>query len=190
MDQKTLQIILKVCRRLAPRYTFGYYSVEDIEQESFIFALAALPRYDESISCLENFLHVHVSNKLKTFKRDHYVRNDFTCKYCGRKDPNCEYCKRREWKHLKKKHLMEPIDIDNVNDEHEKSMHTRSNVSEETELDELFSIINQNLDVYLRQDYLKMLEGISIPKSKKQLIEAKILEILSEYNYYDEYSRK
>jgi hypothetical protein len=85
---------------------------------------------------------------------------------------------------------MEPIDIDNVNDEHEKSMHTRSNVSEETELDELFSIINQNLDVYLRQDYLKMLEGIPIPKSKKQLIEAKILEILSEYNYYDEYSRK
>ena len=186
MNDNTLQIIRKVCHRLAEKYTFGYYAEEDIEQEAFIIALAALPRFNPNISSLETFLYVDISNKLKTFKRDHYLRTDFTCSYCGRQDPLCEHCQRREWRHAAKKHLMEPIDIDNVNSEFERNMFMNTDFLADIELNEILSLINQNLDVALREDYLKMIEGISIPKVKRQAIESSIFSILEENGYYHE----
>ena len=151
-----------------------------------MMALTALPKFQCEISSLETFLYIHISNKLKTFKRDHYLRRDFTCTYCGRKDPDCEFCKRREWKHAAKKHLMEPIDIDNVNGDSERNMYSEAEFLIDVELSELLAIINQGLDVALREDYLKMLEGITIPKIKRQLIESNICEILEDGGYYHE----
>ncbi len=184
MNEKTLKIIRRVCHRLAEKFTFGFYDVEDIEQEAFIMALAALPRYNSEISSLETFLHVDVCNKLKTFKRDHFQRTDFTCSYCGRKDPLCEHCQRREWRHAVKKHLMEPIDIDHVNGDAEQNMYMNTDFIANMELEEITALINQNLDISLREDYLKMLEGVSIPKIKRQAIEAAILAVLEDNGYY------
>jgi DNA-directed RNA polymerase specialized sigma24 family protein len=185
MDEKTLKIIKRVCHRLAEKFTFGFYDPEDIEQEAFIMALAALPRFNPEISCLETFLHVDVCNKLKTFKRDHFQRTDFTCSYCGRQDPTCEHCQRREWRHAAKKHLMEPIDIDHVNGDTERNMYINTDFLADIELSEIISLINMNLDIALREDYLKMLEGITIPKVKRQVIEAAIFSILEDNGYYD-----
>lgn len=188
MNDQQLKTIRKVCKRLAPRYTFGFYDVEDIEQEAFLMGLTALPYHDANLASLETFLYVHINNKLKTFKRDHYMRRDFTCSYCGRTDPNCEYCQRREWKHAAKKHLMEPIDIDHVNGDTEHNMYMEADFLLDVELSEILCIINQRLDVSLREDYLKMLEGITIPKNKRDLIEYNICEILEDNGYY--YERK
>ena len=184
MDQTTLKTIQKVCKRLARKYRFGFYDIEDIEQEAFIMALSALPKFNPDISSLETFLYIHISNKLKTFKRDHYLRKDFVCSYCGRKDPNCEHCKRREWKHAAKKHLMEPIDIDNVNCDAERNMYVNADFLVDIELSEVLALINQGLDISLREDYLKMLEGITIPKHKREIIESNICEILEDGGYY------
>jgi len=186
MNEKILKTIQKVCKRLAPKFTFGYFSVEDIEQEAFIFALDALPRFDKTKSSLESFLFTHISNKLKTFKRDNYFRKDFECKYCGRKDPNCEHCKRREWKHSIKKHLMEPLDIDNISDNTEKNMSLSSDILSSLEMKEMFEIINNKLDICLREDLIKMMHGIPISKTKKQIIEANIIIILGENGYLND----
>lgn len=184
MTPNTLKTIQKVCKRLAVKYRFGFYDTEDIEQEAFIMALDALPRFNPEISSLETFLYIHINNKLKTFKRDHYLRRDFTCAYCGRKDPECEHCKRREWRHAAKKHLMEPIDIDNVNCDAERNMYVNADFLIDVELTEILNLINQNLEICFREDYLKMLEGITIPKNKRQVIKAKIFEILEDNGYY------
>jgi RNA polymerase sigma factor (sigma-70 family) len=186
MNDKTIQIIQRVCKRISEKYTFGYYSKEDIEQEGFLIAMQALPRFNPKISSLETFLYIHISNRLKTFKRDNYLRTDFVCVYCGRMDPECDHCKRREWRHAAKKHLMEPVDIDNVKDDKEKSMRDGTDFLMDVELNEILSIINQNLDVCLREDYLKMVEGIPISKCKKQAIESSIVEILENNGYYRE----
>lgn len=186
LNDKTIRIIRRVCQRLSERYKFGYLDAEDIEQEAFIIAMAALPRYDSSIASLETFLYIHISNKLKTFKRDNYFRQDFTCKYCGRLDPECEHCKRREWRLVMKKHLLEPIDIDNINSDFEKNMSTESDLLSNIELQEILSLINQNLDVSLREDYLRWKAGIPISKSRKILVETNILQILEDNGYYNE----
>jgi DNA-directed RNA polymerase specialized sigma24 family protein len=167
---------------------FGFYSIEDIEQEAFILALTALPYFNPELSALETFLYVHLNNKLKTFKRDHYLRKDFTCAYCHRNDPECEYCQKREWKHAAKKHIMEPIDIDNVNGDVERNMYEDADFLADVELQELLSIINKELPLNLREDYLKMTEGFPIPKQKKQAIEQSICGILEDSGYL--YERK
>ena len=69
-------VITKIARRLAPKFTFASYDVEDIEQEAFLIGIAGLEKYDPTRP-LENFMYTHISNRLKTFKRDNYYRLDY-----------------------------------------------------------------------------------------------------------------
>lgn len=72
-----LGTILQVIDRIAPRYTFGYYDIEDIKQESYIICLEGLEKYDESRP-FENFISKHLSNRLKSLIRDKYTRTSTT----------------------------------------------------------------------------------------------------------------
>ena len=54
-EQEVVDQIEKVCNRIAPRYTFYGYALDDIKQEAFIICMEALNRYDNSRP-LENFL--------------------------------------------------------------------------------------------------------------------------------------
>ena len=185
MNEKQIRIIQKVCKAIADKYTFGYFDKEDIEQEGFLIGMRALPLYNKKRSSLETFLYLFISNKLKTFKRDHYLRKDFVCKYCGRKDANCDHCKRREWKYIMKKHLMEPLDIDNVNGNHNSNMYDDFDMLSFLERKEILSIINEHLDISLRSDYLKMIDGMYLPKQRRDMVENRIREILVEHGYID-----
>jgi len=182
MNEKQIKTIQKVCRAIAEKYTFGFFDREDIEQEGFIIGMKVLPLYNKDKSSLETFLYIHISNKLKTFKRDNYLRKDFVCKYCGRKDPNCEYCQRREWKYGAKKNLMEPVDIDNVQLVDNKNVCVEYDFLSDIINQEIIDLINNNLDVNLRTDFLKILHGVYLPKHKRDIIENKIREILDEYD--------
>ena len=70
-DEESLEIIDIVVNRIAPKYTFNGYDIDDIKQESFIICLEALKRYDNKRP-LENFLSVNLSNRLKNFVRDNF----------------------------------------------------------------------------------------------------------------------
>ena len=183
MTPEELKIVQKVAKAVAPRYTFGFYDVEDIEQECFIMALEALAKYDPSVGSLENLLYTHLNNRLKNFLRKKYYRKTFTCVHCGGNDPTCESCERRRWRFAVKKHLMEPIDIDHINCDNEKNAYEQPNILEKLELDEIFTLINKHLEISLRQDYLRMLEGLHVPKPKREVIENRILDILEEHGY-------
>ena len=64
-EEETLEKINLVVDRIAPKYSFSGYDVNDIKQEAFIICLDALNRYDQKRP-LENFLAVNLSNRLKT----------------------------------------------------------------------------------------------------------------------------
>ena len=75
-EEETVEIIQRVVDRTAPKYTFYGYTVADMKQEAFIICMDALPRYDGERP-LENFLAVHLSNRMKNFVRDnHFTQND------------------------------------------------------------------------------------------------------------------
>ena len=163
-DEEVTEIILKVAQKLAPKYVFASYDVEDIEQEAFIIALEALSRYDSG-KPLENFLYTHVNNRLKNFKRDNYFRQDHG---------TAQQIQDR------KKSLHEPIDIDCLY-----SVCTKDNTVTDAHIREMTELIDKKLPSHLRRDYLKLRNNSPLPKSRKSNV-IKVIEDIINGEYHEE----
>jgi DNA-directed RNA polymerase specialized sigma24 family protein len=158
-EQEVVAVINKVARSLAPKYTFGFYGIDDIEQEAFMMGMEALGRYDSN-KPLENFLYTHIGNRLKNFKRDNYYRQD---------DGNAQKIQSR------KKNLLDTANIDGFG-----TMGDEDSSLEDVHINEIKSLIDEKLPTHMRADYLRMCAGIGIPKSKKREIINLIKELLED----------
>ena len=163
-EDQVISAITKVSQKLAPKYVFASYGVEDIEQEAFIIALDALERYD-SDKPLENFLYSHINNRLKNFKRDNYYRQDHG---------SAQKIQDR------KKNLLEPIDIDCLY-----SISTKDNTITDAHIREITELIDKKLPSELRRDYLKLRNNAPLPKSRKAYV-TKVIEGIINGEYYEE----
>jgi len=168
-ETEVLAIMTTVVNRIAHKYRFGYYDIDDIKQEAFIIAMEAMDRYDEGRP-LENFLAVHISNRLKNFKRDNFFRPDYV-------PPSGKITNDNNTKRF----LMEPLDIDNIRDEHERNMRGEENIVDELAQKELMNIVDTYLDMGLRSDYLRILHGVYVPKPRREQIYEAIMQILREH---------
>jgi len=171
-SQEEADIILRVARKLAPKFTFGYYDEDDIVQEAFQIACEALPRFDSSKASLESFIYTHLSNRLQNFKRDNYYRMMAVCNNCGDTHDTCEACERRHKLNNAKKQIMSPLNLEHVN--YESEILPSCNM----EIQEIRAIIDKALPVELRADYLRMLDQVRIPRNRKEQVESTIIEIL------------
>jgi len=143
-----------VVNRIAPKYTFGTYGIDDIKQEAFIICMDALERYDEKRP-LENFLSVHLSNRLKNFVRDNYYTKD-------------EEEKKRV---LKPKYLSD----DDV-------IQYDCNYDTIIEAQNITKLIDTHLPAHHRSDYLKMINDVYIPKKRKEELILIIRNIVETHN--------
>ncbi len=180
------EVMLRVATRLAPNFKFGYFTVEDIKQQACLFACEALARYDPSRP-LENFLFTHVRNRLINFKRDNYKRTDCPCRLCYGNLPGqtrhddgrfCEKFIIWQRRNTRKQNILLPLDIGNISDENEPNTRKESTVVQEVETIEILEIIDRELPVELRSQYLQMKEGLSVPKAKRTEIENTVNDIL------------
>jgi DNA-directed RNA polymerase specialized sigma24 family protein len=156
-QQKT---ILKVIDRIAPRYVFGYYELDDIKQESYIICLEALPKYDKSRP-FENFISKHLSNRLKTLIRDKYSRS------------NIESSK-HEKLNQSKKNLMDLKSADGQHKMYEDDILEKLSTSEAVET------LMRELSPSMRNNFYRLANGVSIQSAKKNALFSKIKEILGE----------
>jgi len=154
-----LEIILKVIDRIAPKYPFGFYDLDDIKQESYIICLAALPKYDNSRP-FENFISRHLSNKLKTLVRDKYHRKSTSDKHAKLID--------------NKKKL---TDLKELSYE---TLFYEENLEESMDHKEAVEKVLRGLSPSLRNDWNRLVNGVSIQSSRKNLLFAKVREILGE----------
>lgn len=154
-DQVMKQIEV-VINRIAPRYIFNTYDVNDIKQEAFIICMDALERYDQKRP-LENFLSVHLSNRLKNFVRDNFYTKD----------------EEEKKKILKPQYISNDHNITYTND-----------YDNELEAKNLKSIIDKHLPPVYRADYLKMINNVYIPKKRREDLIEIIKELLE--THYDE----
>jgi len=158
MDEKSvLQQIDKIVNRISPKYVFYGYTVDDIKQESFLICMEGLRRYDASRP-LENFLSVHLSNRLKNFIRD----NHFT------KSENDERVK-----------ILKPAQLDYENS----IVDNEEDESEPIDVSDMKKIIDRKLPASYRLDYLKMINDVYISKQRREEIIVVIKDILSEHGY-------
>ena len=150
-EQEVVDTIAKVSERLSNEFTFAFYTAEDIQQEAFILGMEALERYDEG-KPLENFLFVHIGNRLKNFKRDNYFRHD---------EGKAEKVQKR------KRNLLEPANLEDFSVAKGDNDLT-SKISDE----EILQLVKKNIPASMRADFLRMCAGVTLPKARR-------LEIMS-----------
>lgn len=184
VDDDTLTIIQRVAKRLAYKYTFAFYDVEDIEQEAIIIGLAGLKDYDGQRP-LENFLAVHINNRLKNFKRDNFVRHDIICDSCKDLETSeyCAACINRLHTANAKRNLYEPLVIDDVDADDETNMQVYDHMLTSLDTKEALALIDANLDGSLRADYLRFKDGVFLPKKRKERVMNAVSRILKENGY-------
>lgn len=180
-ETEVLGLIEYVCSKLAPQFVFGYYDLDDLKQEIRIFCLESLSKYERKRGKLSTFFMVVATRKLVNFRRDHLYRMPPTCscKNCL-SGIECDYQKHRmaKWCRLNtvKRNLM------NINhmgdDDYEDAL-----VVCDSGMKEIVELIDENLDVLLREDYRKMIEGVSVSKKTRDKIITEIHSILERADY-------
>jgi hypothetical protein len=134
---------------------------------------------------LENFLYSSIRNALVNLRRDKFRRNDPPCPRCHTGDPCAaarDGCcdKYRSWqsRNQRKANLANPLALDHVSDEGERRANAPSTVETDAEIAEFLERIDAELPVELRQTYLQMRAGVSVPKGKRVPVEKAVREIL------------
>jgi DNA-directed RNA polymerase specialized sigma24 family protein len=155
-EKEVLKEINLVVNRMAHKYTFYGYEVEDIKQEAFIICMEALPRYDEERP-LENFLAVHLSNRLKNFVRDNYFMKD-------------EEEKRRVV--MPGQLANEEYIVDDLTDGQDKLDYKM-----------MLKILDLKLSASYREDYLKIIHDAYVPKKRREEVLGFIYEVLEEHGH-------
>lgn len=158
-ETKVIDTIMKIAKRLAPKYVFTGYDVDDIEQEAFLIGVAGLEKYDPSRP-LENFMYTHINNRLKTFKRNNYYRMDYGSSAQKLQD--------------RKRNLLEPMCLDNIY-----NICAQDHIVSDAHLNEILDLIDRKLPAHLRTDYLKLQSNSSLPKSRKAVVIDAIEKIIN-----------
>lgn len=142
-EESVFKVIDKVCTKF-DKFKFSIYSAEDIRQEAFILCVEALERYTEGP--LENFLSVHVRNRLINLRRN-------------KSDANSD------------KFLINyPVCIDNVDEECESGMKYHDRAAEKLIGEELMEEINSRVPIERRMDLIKIMHGGKVNKARRMAI--------------------
>lgn len=189
-EEEIIAVLDNVARRLAKRFKFGYHDNNDMMQQAKLFALEGLKNYDGQRP-LENYLWTHVHNRLFNFKRDKYSRPNCPCGECSEDHAKCkqETCSvyiQWEKRNQAKQNLMNPIDMDNVEDEHEDSMKNEESVSDTAHNNDLIKTINDKLPLEFRHDMLRIMQGVPVPKHRKDKLILEIQKVLYDSGYEEE----
>ncbi len=195
-EQQVVEVFEKIATRIAKKFRFGYHEVEDMKQQIFLEILkpdkngvTILEKFDpEKGNTLDSFLWIHARNRLHNFKRDNYARPDKPCfncpldayknKECTKysKMTDCDYYYRWFRRNEKKKTL---VSSNNANNS---EVHQEQNQSPDEQLfaGEIYNLIDKNIPISQRPDWIKFANKIKIPKVKREKIIESIIRILKE----------
>lgn len=181
-DPEIFSVVDSVCQSFSKKFSFGNYEPSDIYQESFIICIETLlPKYD-GVSPLENYLKVGLRNRLLNFKRQKTLYYKFVCPECNNEVEDCEYCVKYRLLFNVKQNLDNPVNIEDIKDDSLYYEH----IEEESNTRELYSLINKNLPLSMREDYLKMMNDVYVNKNRRAEIIERIRDILKQNDFLDE----
>lgn len=174
-----LDTINKVAKNLSPFFAFGYYDVEDIEQEIRLICLQTLEGFDRSkkIDGLYCYLFVHARNMLIDLRRLKLGRTISPCKSCVyneggvcTKHENITECERYKTKvenNNKKKAIINPQPLD------PEQVPISYDLAEVLDNSYIFAEIDREIPNNLRRDYLRFLDGVTLPHyNRRQVLQA------------------
>lgn len=197
-EEQVIETLNNVAKRLSSRFKFGYHDFEDIMQQAILEGWKVLSegKYNGNHP-LENFLWVHIHNRLFNFKRDNYERISRPCEKCPYKsydrendkclkyDEDClEDCKfYYKWimRNVAKKNLVDTIDVDNVDDENENRMKSYDDYTQNLDAKEIDTLLQDKLDPSFWGSYDRLRANARLKKPERDKLLAEIYRILEEH---------
>jgi DNA-directed RNA polymerase specialized sigma subunit len=205
-EEEVVDILNRVAAGLATKFKFGYHDIEDMKQQAILEGLDALSRYDGGQGPLENFLWVHVKNRLFNFKRDNYERISKPCYKCplkkyDKENDSCEIYNDDELQECRfyakwikindaRRNLVNIISVDNVEDEKENRMSTMVNYEECLDAKEIDRMIQDALPPKYWGDYDRFKCGAKLNYLRKKDLLVQINQILEENGIDTTYGQK
>lgn len=191
-EQEVIDIIEKIASNIAWKFVFANYTYEDIKQEAFIWGIKGLDKYNPE-QPLENFLWVHIKNRLCNLKRKKYTRIDKPCLTCPLKayvknkdlctafdtKADCKLYASWQARNEKKKNIIMPVNIGLVSDAD--SSLTISAVDTFI-YSETVDLIDKNISIEVRPIWLKVRGGIKLLKEEREMLQDEVRQILRENN--------
>ncbi len=181
-DGKTEEDVLEAIERavniLAPSFVFGYYDLDDIKQFGRTQAIICLGKgkYDSSRP-LENFLYTHIRNQYLNLQRNKLKRSDAPCKQCHAGEfcvpGGCEKYEVWRKRNCDKANLMRPVEMD---ESHENRL--APDLGLDIDASAMMTKIDLLLPVEFRLTWRKILDGVKVPKPKRDLVQNAVREIL------------
>lgn len=163
ITQEQIETIQRVVNRVYKKYVFGYFSDEDIKQQATLIAIEAIEKYWDKERPLENFLAVHIPNRLKNFKRDNYFRLDISE----------ENSKRYNSNNTKKK-LMETSELFEID------LLAEESPAEKLSNKEALDNLKKKMPQEILSDYLRLANNVVIPKVRKEAVFKFVMENIDE----------
>ena len=176
------EIVDRISSRLSYKFKFGYHTIDDMKQQAALFAWEGIQSWDE-VRPIENFLWIHVRNRLYNFKRNNY----------GRPEKPCDSCPLYVNKECTKYNDMMDCHLysgwSNRNESKKSLMSTYSTISDNyhqvNEAEELFSkevlaVIDLQLHVSFREDWIRFSNNLRLPKQKRERLLLEIVTVLKE----------
>ena len=184
-----MQTINNIANRLASKFKFGYHELEDMRQQARLFAWEGLENYD-GVRPLENFLWTHVRNRLYNFKRNNFGRPDKPCDICPFFDKNfinarnygCKAYDNHEecnlymgWlnRNTSKRNIMNTAQLD-------LEIKGRDYIEDVLDKKYVFNLIDKEIPVQYREDWIRLINDLKLPKIRKELMIDLVLNILKE----------
>ena len=191
-EEQVVQIIDGITNRLAGKFKFGYHDLDDMKQQARLFAWEGLENYD-GVRPLENFLWTHVRNRLYNFKRNHFGRPDKPCDNCPFFDKTFKNergypCRAFEnedecdlysgWMKRKstKRNLMNTANLDI-------DIKQANHMDEFLDQKHIFNMIDQAIPIPYREDWIRFIHNLKLPKARRQKLIDVIRLILKEKNF-------
>ena len=188
-EDQVVQIINNIANRLAGKFKFGYHDLEDMRQQARLFAWEGMENYD-GIRPLENFLWTHVRNRLYNFKRNNFGRPDKPCDSCpffdisfsNAKGYGCKAYDNHEecdlyagWlkRNTSKRNIMNTAQL-------ELDVKSSEGIGEAIDRKHIFNLVDKSIPVQYREDWVRFVNNLKLPKARREAVTAVIVNILKE----------
>lgn len=190
-DEEVIQIIDKVTSKLSYKFTFGCYTYDDIKQEATIIALEGLDAYNPDMP-LENFLWVHVKNRLCNLKRKKFIRLDKPCLNCPLKayvkkgdlckiyddKMDCELYSKWTNRNEAKKNIINPVSMSAVVDTDENNMSKEDSPADRLYAKEIIQLLDTHITPDVRPIWLQLKAGLKIHSDDLERLQERVRDIM------------
>ena len=198
-NEKFLEVLDNISKRLGHKFRFGYHDFEDMKQQAAIFALEGLERYDNT-KPLENFLWTHVRNRLFNYKRNNYQRPDKPCNTCPLFDKtykcsnnqcskftnktDCELYVSWANRNEAKKNIMQPTYIE------QDPLNKKSDFFSYIQNSEIIQFLDTHITAEYRESYLRLKSGEKLPKQQLVKLQKYIESLMEKFRCLNQTDQK